>query len=143
MLPQFVKDLLANPLVKARIKNGINAASIGVGAATLDHMYNWLLAHATYFSQADSAAIAGTVASCAAGLVLTVGSAIYSTVVDPANVNAKVIAAAATGDASAANDASTIKDVKAAVKADAVLATPPGTPGALDALVAKLSAGKV
>jgi hypothetical protein len=137
MIGNLLRSLVSSPLMRARIKNGINAASIAAGAWTLSHLYDWLMAHATYFSQTDNMAIAGTIASAIAGVVLTGGSVIYSTVVDPNTVNAKIIAVAATGDVTTASDPVVVADVKAAVKAV------PGTPAALDDLVAKLSAGRV
>lgn len=132
----WLKALLSNGLVQARAKKAINGASLAVGAWTLSHMTDWLFAHATFFSHADSVAIAGTVATCAAGLVMTVGSATYSQF-DAANVNAKIIAAAATGNVAVANDPTVVKAVKKAA------AETPGTDEAVKALVAKLSAGKV
>lgn len=134
MLDGILKTFIGSGLVRARVTAGINAASIALGAWTLSHLYDWLMAHATFFSTTDNAAIAGTVATAIAGLVLTGGSALYNTIVDPNNVNAKVIAAAATGDVATANDPATVTAVKAAVKA---------SPDDLGALVAKLSTGKV
>ena len=133
----LLRNLISSGLVRARVIAGINAASLFAGGWTLSHMLDWFAAHATYLSHADAIAIAGTVSTCVAGLVLSVGSAAYNTISDPSNVNAKVIAAAATGDVAAANDPATVKSVKAAVAAT------PGTPDALNDLVAKLSAGKV
>jgi hypothetical protein len=117
----------------ARIKAATNSASLIAGGWVMSHMLDWFGAHATYVSHADAMAIAGTVATCAAGLVMTVGSSIYNVWFDPNNVNAKVIVAAATGDTTAANDSSIIKQVKDVA----------GTPAALNDLVAKLQAGQV
>lgn len=137
MLDGILKTFISSGLVRARVTAGINAASIATGGWVLSHLYDWLGAHATFFSKADDATIAGLVATALAGLVLTVGSSVYNTVVDPNNVNAKVIAAAATSSVVAANDPAVIKEAKASVAAT------PGTQAALDDLVAKLSAGKV
>lgn len=132
MMPQFVKDFLASGLVQARILKGIRAASLFAGGWTLSHLYDWLMAHATFFSQADNMAIAGTVSAAVAGLVLTGGSAFYGIIVDPKNVDAKIKAVAATGDASTANNPQIVSQVKAAS----------GSPAALQQVLATLAAGK-
>lgn len=135
----ILKMFVSSPVVRARVKGAIATASAVAGGWVLSHMLDWLEAHAAFLSHADAAALAGTVATCVAGLVLAGGTAAYNVFVDPTNVNAKIIAAAATGDPTVANSAPTVAAVKAAVKADAAT---PGTPAALDALVSKLSAGK-
>lgn len=132
----WMKTLLSSGLVKARFKKALNTASIAAGAWTLSHMTDWLFAHATFFSHADSVAIAGTVATCVAGLILTVGSAAYSQF-DAGNVNAKLVAVAAAGDIDAASDPAMVKAAKVAVSAT------PGSQEAVTALTAKLSEGKV
>lgn len=137
MLDNFFKSIISSDLMRAKIKNGLAAASVAAGAWTLSHLYDWLQAHITYFSGASNMAIAGTVASAVAAIVLTVGSAIYSTIVDPNNVNAKSVAIAATGNINAASDAATVKAAKVEI------AAAPGTNEAVAALTAKLSEGKV
>lgn len=129
----LLKLLVSNGLVRARIKAGISAASLFAGGWVLSHMLDWVEAHLTFLSHADAMALASTVAASVAALVLAVGTAIYNTWVDPSNVNAKVIAVAATGDPATANDVKTVAEVKAVA----------GTPQALSDLVAKLQMGKV
>lgn len=130
MIPDFVKSILSSGVFRARVLKVINGASLAAGAWTLSHMYDWLTTHATYFSQADSMAIAGTVSAAVAGLILTVGSAIYSQL-DVSKVNAKIVTAAVTGSVEAANN----PDVRKAVTAAS------GSPEALQQVIATLKAG--
>lgn len=132
-MDSILKMLFSSPVVQARAKGVIATASAVAGGWVLSHMIDWLGAHAAFLSHADAMALAGTVATFAAGLILAGGTAVFNVVVDPSNVNAKVIAAAATGNPATANDASTIATVKAAA----------GTPDALADVVAKLTAGKI
>lgn len=136
-MDKILKLLFSNGLVRARIKNGITAFSVAAGAWTLSHLYDWLTAHATFFSSSDNMTIAATVASALAALILAVGSAVYTTYIDPANVDAKMVAVAATGDIHAANDPLTVKAAKASSSETS------GSQEAVENLTAKLAAGKV
>lgn len=129
----MIRTLLSNGLVQARVKAGIATASAFAGGWVMSHMLDWVEAHLVFVSHEDALALCGTAATFVAGAVLAGGTAIYNIIIDPANVNAKVIASGLAGDPAAAND----KGVVAAVKEAA------GTPEALAALQAKLSQGKV
>lgn len=112
MLPSWVSPIINNPLLEARIKAGIASASVFAGGWTMSHMYDWLTAHATFFTQATDMAIAGTVSACVAGLVISAIGILYPQK-DVANVDAKIKVAAATGDAAAADNAALVAQAKA------------------------------
>lgn len=131
----ILKMITSNPLVQARIKQGIATASAVAGGWVLSHMLDWINAHLAFLSHADAMALASTVATCVAGLILVGGTAVFNIFIDPSNVNAKVIAAAATGNVQAANDPQAVAQTKEAVKE--------GTPEAMQELVAKLQQGKL
>jgi hypothetical protein len=98
-------------------------------------IFGFLLSHTqimAWVTQAcSSLSSKDTLEDFAGGVAVALLPLVYS-ILDAKNVDAKVKAAAITGEASAANDKAVISQVKAA-----------GTPDALAALQAKLQQGKV
>lgn len=138
-MPEFLKVILASGLVKARVMKAINGASMAAGGWALTSTYVFITTHFHTVSTGDATAIASTVSLAVAGLVLTIGSAIYSQF-DATKVDAKITTAAVTGSVQAAND----PNVRAAVVAAAASPTitaPSGSPEALAQLKASLAAG--
>lgn len=99
----FIKTLLSSPTVKARALKIIRGGSMAAGAWALTSSYVWLTTHVTSLSEVDAMSIASVISTAVAGLVLTVGSAIYSQF-DVTLVSEKITVAAATGSVEAAND---------------------------------------
>lgn len=131
----MLKTFIANPLVRARIIKAIRGASMAAGAWALTSTYVFITTHFKQLSAEDATAIATVVSTSVGGLVLTIGSAIYSQF-DVSNVNAKVTAAAATGTVEAASDPAVLAKAKEAIKATS------GSPDALLELKNTLAAGK-
>lgn len=137
----FIKSLLTSPLLRARILKALNGLSLVAGGWTMSHMYDWLMAHATFFSQADNLAIAGTVSAAVAGGVLTIGSAVYDQF-DVSKVDAKITTAAVTGSVEAANDPEARKVVAAASpEVRQVITAASGSPEALKQVIDTLKVG--
>lgn len=99
-------------------------------------VFGFLLSHTQIMSWVTQACASigskQTMEEFAGGAAVALLPLIYS-IMDAKNVDAKVKAAAITGDASAANDKAVVSQVKAAA----------GSPEALSALEAKLKAGGV
>lgn len=130
-MPDFVKVLLSSSIVRARAMKVLNGLSMAGGTWALTSTYVFITMHFHSVSTVDATAIATTVSAAVAGLILTIGSAIYSQF-DVTKVNAKVTTAAVTGSVEAAND----PGIRAAVTAAS------GSPEALAQLKATLVAGK-
>lgn len=99
----FIKTLLASPTIRARALKLIRGGSMAAGGWALSWSYEYLTSHFTSLSQADAMSIATVVSTTVAGLILTVGSAVYAQL-DVTTVAEKITVAAATGSVEAAND---------------------------------------
>lgn len=132
----FIKTFLSNPVVKARALKLIRGASMAAGGWALHSSYNWMTAHFTNMSEASALSIATALSTAVAGLVLTIGSAVYAQF-DVTNVAEKMTVAAATGSLEAANDKTVRKEIIAQVVAKS------GTPESVTQAVEVLRQGKM
>jgi len=98
----LLKTLLASPTIKARALKLIRGGSMAAGGWALSWSYQYLTTHFS-LSQTDAMSIATVLSTTVAGLVLTIGSAIYAQL-DVTTVAEKITVAAATGSVEAAND---------------------------------------
>lgn len=99
----LLKTLLSSPTIKARALKIIRGGSMAAGGWALHWSYEYLTSYFTTLSQADAMSIATVVSTTVAGLVLTIGSAVYAQF-DVTSVAEKITVAAATGSVEAAND---------------------------------------
>ena len=135
MLKWLMQKFLSDPETKAKALKWLRWASQGAGAWVLTSLYVWLRAHLAMISDGDAAAIAGVVSTAVAGLILSGGSAIYS-MIDVANVGAKVAIAKAGGTDAQINDKAVVAQVKTVLKAE------DGTPQAIQQVQTILAAGQ-
>lgn len=132
----FIKTFLSNPIVKARALKLIRGGSMAAGGWALNSSYDWMTAHFTNMSEASALSIATALSTAVAGLVLTIGSAVYAQF-DVTNVAEKMTVAAATGSLEAANDKTVRKEIIAQVVAKS------GTPESVTQAVEVLRQGKM
>lgn len=127
----IIQSLFSSPLVKAKALKWLRWASTSAGAVTLTWTFNFLSVNMKSFSTADDASIATVVSTAVAGLILSIGGAVYS-MIDANNVDAKITIAAATGSTAQANDPVAVRSVKAAS----------GSPEALQEAISALKGGE-
>lgn len=137
-IPTFIKNWLTGPVVKAKLMKWLRWASQGAGTIVLSGVFNWLHANFTTLPDTSAATIAGVCSAGAAGLILSIGSAMYA-MIDVDNVDAKVSIAAMTGSVSATGNVTLLKEVKAAQKS---ITAPSGSPEALQQLKDVLVTGQ-
>lgn len=130
MVKWFLQKYLSDPETKAKVMKWLRWASQGAGAWVLTSLYIWIRAHFSMISDGDAAAIAGVVSTAIGGLVLSGGSALYS-MIDAANVGAKIEIAKAGGTDAQINDPKLVATVRAVS----------GTPAALEQTLAILKTG--
>ena len=138
LVPTFIKNWLCNPVIKAKLMKWLRWASQGAGTFVLVNTYQYLHLHVTSLPDSNAATIAGVLSAAAGGLILSVGSALYS-MIDADTVDAKINIVALTGSVHAANSNTLIKEVKAATKQ---ISAPSGTPEALAQLKDVLVTGQ-
>lgn len=134
-LLSLVRTFVPDGLLRAKVLAAIRAASLMAGAAVLTIAYGFITTHFKMISEADATAIATTLSTCAAGLVLTIGAAVFQQL-DPVKVDREVKSAHAAGVAIAA------KAISAGTTTPEEITAASGTPMALAELIAKLKAGQ-
>lgn len=125
----IIKTLLSNPLVKARALQVLQGASMAAGAWAMTSSYVFLSTHGV--SNTDALSIATVVSTAVAGLILSLGSMVYSQM-DVTRVDTKIQIAAITGSVQAVNDKQAIQVAK----------TVSGSPEALQEALRVLQEGK-
>lgn len=130
----LIRRLIPDDLIRAKFLKYLRSAAMAAGAAVLTFVTTFLVQH--HFSIEDATAIATVVSSAVAGLILTVGSALFSqwdaTHVDKIQASS-VIDTASTVAAAIGSGQTTPQQIQAAVAQ--------GKP-ALDAALAALKSGQ-
>ncbi len=132
-LLSLVRTFVPDAVLRAKVLQELRIVSAAASAWVLTSLYVFLTTHVHAFSQTDDMAIATVVATAVGGLVLAIGSAVFSWL-DPEKVDAKVQQAHVDGQVLGAQLATS--SPQAAAKVAAVS----GTPEALADVLAKLKA---